>query len=133
MEGEDHHHAHRVRLQSQGRIPNPRVRADAACPRSGAHDAYLHLYGKKRILRSSYLYNPGNNIRLGTTYFMLVKRNYLKNVQREPHNTYLAIASYNWGISNIRRRILRRYNMQTLDGDQLLQIIDQRAPDETRN
>ena len=64
---------------------------------------------------------------------MLVKRNYLKNVQREPHNTYLAIASYNWGIGNIRRRILRRYNMQTLDGEQLLQIIDQRAPDDTRN
>ncbi|HBK78108.1 MAG TPA: hypothetical protein DDZ83_00200 [Nitrospinae bacterium] len=102
-------------------------------PRSGAHDAYLHLYGKKRILRASYLYNPGNNIRLGTTYFMLIKRNYLRRVQREPHNTYLAIASYNWGIGNIRRSILRRYNMQTLDGDQLLQIIDRRAPDETRN
>ncbi|MEE9274708.1 MAG: transglycosylase SLT domain-containing protein [bacterium] len=102
-------------------------------PRTGALDAYAAVHGRRRILPPAYLYDPRNNVELGAAYFSLIKRDYLKSVRREPHNTYLAIASYNWGIGNIRRVFLRGRGIRGLDGGRLLERILRGAPRETHD
>ena len=37
-------------------------------PRSAGIDAYNFLYKEKKLLSSRYLYNPSNNIKMGTAY-----------------------------------------------------------------
>jgi len=74
-------------------------------PKSGARDAYYHVYKKDRLLRSNYLYNPSNNIELGCGYIALLKFGYLKKVQGETKNDLCAICAYNTGAGNVARAI----------------------------
>lgn len=74
-------------------------------PRSGARDAYYHVYKKDKLLRSRYLYNPNNNIELGCGYIALLKFSYLKKISDEEKNDMCAICAYNTGAGNVARAI----------------------------
>ncbi len=101
-------------------------------PRAGAFDAYRRLSGRGDILSPGYLHNASNNIRLGIVYFGILKQEYLKKVRREPHTSYLAIASYQWGIGNVQSSILPALNLDSMDGPSLLKEILSRVPAATR-
>ncbi len=70
-------------------------------PRSGARDAYLHVYKKDRLLRAGYLYNPSNNIELGCGYIALLKYGYLKKIKNNTKNDLCTICAYNTGAGNV--------------------------------
>lgn len=79
-------------------------------PRSGGRDAYRFVYKVDRIPEVSYLYNPRNNIELGTAY-LRVLMNQFERVT-DPHCRRLCvIAGYNTGAGNVSRSFIGSTNL----------------------
>ena len=72
-------------------------------PTSGGRDAYYYVKGKDIAPKRDYLFNPDNNIELGTAYLNIIERNYLKNIQNPVSREYCTIAAYNTGSGNVLR------------------------------
>lgn len=79
-------------------------------PRSGGRDAYRYVYKVDKIPEMSYLYNPRNNIELGTAY-LRVLMNQFSQVE-DPHCRRLCvIAGYNTGPGNVSRSFIGSTNL----------------------
>lgn len=72
-------------------------------PKSAGVDTYKYLTGKNRILSSRYLYNPKNNILIGSTYLKILYTKYLKNIKNPKSRLYCTIAAYNTGAGNVSK------------------------------
>ncbi len=72
-------------------------------PGSGGRDASRELFGRPRVLAPSYLYDPGNNIEIGTVYLHLLYHRYMKAVADPESRLYCAISAYNTGPGNVAR------------------------------
>ncbi|MFV2005752.1 MAG: murein transglycosylase domain-containing protein [Gammaproteobacteria bacterium] len=89
---------------------NPMARSSAPAyglmqlvPGSGARDAYLMVYGIDKHLAPEYLYDPENNIELGTAYLHILSSRYLRSIENQTSRMYCAIAAYNTGTGNVSR------------------------------
>lgn len=71
-------------------------------PHSGGRHAYRFVYGKEWCPTRSYLFNPRNNIELGTAY-LRVLLNQFALVNDYDCRRLCAIASYNTGSGNVSR------------------------------
>lgn len=80
-------------------------------PRSAGVDTYQFLYGKKRLLSSSYLYNSKNNIKIGTAYLHILYYKYLRKIEDPQARLYCAIAAYNTGAGNVAKAFIGSYNI----------------------
>jgi soluble lytic murein transglycosylase-like protein len=87
---------------------NPRARSGAPAyglmqlvPEGGALEAYRMAHGKEEILTPEYLYDPKNNIELGSAYFSILKNRYMAEINDPTSRTYCAVAAYNAGASNV--------------------------------
>ena len=79
-------------------------------PKSGGADAYRYVYQKEWIPTQSYLFNPRNNIELGTAY-LRVLMNQFASVS-DPHCRRLCvIAGYNTGAGNVSRAFIGTTNL----------------------
>ena len=74
-------------------------------PRSGGADAYRFVYGKEEIPTRAFLFNPDNNIRLGTAY-LRVLFNQFGRVDNADCRRLCVIASYNTGAGNVSRAFI---------------------------
>ena len=72
-------------------------------PKSGALDAYLYVYGKRMLLDPEYLYDPDQNVELGSAYLALLQNRYLRHIDNPRSKELCAIAAYNTGASNVAR------------------------------
>ena len=72
-------------------------------PSSAALEAYEYIYKKKKLLPANYLYNPKNNIELGTAYLYKLRTHYFKNIHNRKSKNYCIIAAYNTGSGNINK------------------------------
>ncbi len=72
-------------------------------PTTAGVDAYEALYGKKRVVPPPYLYDPANNIKMGTKYIQIIRERYLRGVKDEQSLTYLTATAYNAGIGSLYR------------------------------
>ena len=72
-------------------------------PTSGALDAYLFVYGERMLLDPEYLYNPDQNVELGSAYLALLQNRYLRHIDNPRNKELCAIAAYNTGASNVAR------------------------------
>lgn len=72
-------------------------------PSNAGKDAARVLFGSPLILLPSFLYNPENNVNVGTTYFHLLKEEYTKGIKDEKSRFYIAIVGYNIGLRNVYR------------------------------
>lgn len=80
-------------------------------PKSGGFDAYRYVYGREWIPTKSYLFNPRNNIELGTAYLRILE-NQFSDV-KDPHCRRLCvIAGYNTGAGNVSRAFTGSTNLQ---------------------
>lgn len=70
-------------------------------PQSAGADVYNMLYGKKKILSPSYLYNSSNNIFIGSAYLHKLYYVYMKKIDNPISRLYCAIAAYNTGAGNV--------------------------------
>jgi LysM repeat protein len=87
---------------------NPRARSSTPAyglmqlvPHTGGREAYRKIYGQKQKLTSQYLYDPENNIELGTAYFSILKNRYMRSILDPTSRRYCAVAAYNAGASNV--------------------------------
>ena len=70
-------------------------------PGEGALEAYNAIHDKDKKLTPQYLYNPKNNIELGTTYYKILKTRYMGDIDNPVSRVYCAVAAYNAGASNV--------------------------------
>ncbi len=72
-------------------------------PASGGRDAYRRAKGSDQIPSRDYLFDPQNNIELGTAYLNVLTFNQLEKVANEVSREYCVIAAYNTGPGNLLR------------------------------
>lgn len=94
-------------------------------PASGARDAYLMVYGEDKLLEPEYLYDPENNIELGTAYLHILERRYLKHIENPTSRMYCSIAAYNTGAGNVCRAFRDDTSVR-----QAILIINQMSPNQ---
>ena len=100
-------------------------------PIYGAREAYHYVYGQDRLLSASYLYQPMNNIELGSAYLNLLIYKYFATESNPMKNLYLSVCGYNWGPSAINRKITSRYPTSSMSPERLYQLLRQSSPQET--
>jgi membrane-bound lytic murein transglycosylase C len=98
---------------------NPRARSRTPAyglmqlvPYTGGLEAYQKVYGKKRKLTSEYLYDPENNVELGTTYYSILRNRYMGAIVNPTSRTYCAVAAYNAGASNVGRAFIPKKSIK---------------------
>ncbi len=78
-------------------------------PRSGARDAYKFIYSKDKVVKEKYLYDPDNNIQLGTAYLHLLYYKRFKKIKDPEARTLATIAAYNAGANSVIRAFAGRF------------------------
>lgn len=101
-------------------------------PEHGANDAYKFLFKKDIVVPKDVLYNPRKNIELGAAYVHLLRNKYFGDVEDRSKNLYLTICAYNWGPTNMLKRIVDRYDIQKMNDAQLFSLLQKQTPDETK-
>jgi len=87
---------------------NPKARSHASAyglmqlvPHTAGREAYQRVYGQHRELTPQYLFDPHNNIELGTAYLHILKNSYLRSITDPLSRKYCAVAAYHAGPSNV--------------------------------
>lgn len=70
-------------------------------PTSGGRDAYRKVKGQDGIPSRDYLFDPQNNIELGTAYLHVLMYNQLDDVANTVSREYCVISAYNTGPGNV--------------------------------
>ena len=70
-------------------------------PKTAGADAYKMLYGTKKILSPSYLYNANNNILMGSAYLKKIYYGYMRKIKNPISRLYCTITAYNTGAGNV--------------------------------
>ncbi len=81
-------------------------------PKSGGRDAYNYVYKQDKIPTADFLYNPENNIQLGTGYLQLLMTRYFAGVTDPQCRMLCAIAAYNTGAGNVSRAFTGNTNIK---------------------
>lgn len=75
-------------------------------PRSAGRDVYQFLHGQDKLVSANYLYDPTNNIEMGTAYVHLLLNRYFRRVSDPENRMLCAIAAYNTGAGNVSRAFI---------------------------
>ena len=110
-------------------------------PRTAGKDAAKAIYGKSKLLKAKYLFNPENNIRVGAAYLHVLNYRYLKGIHNPESRLYCAIAAYNTGTANVAKAFIEQKSIQKaysrinqLEPSEVYDILATRLPyTETRN
>ncbi len=76
-------------------------------PTSGGREAYRKAKGKDVTPSREYLFDPANNVELGTAFLNVLMFNQLENVEHNVSREYCVIAAYNTGAGNVFRTFSR--------------------------
>ncbi len=76
-------------------------------PISGGRDAYRRAKGADQVPSPEYLFDPDNNIELGTAFLNVLAFNQLEQVTNPVSREYCVIAAYNTGPGNVLRTFSR--------------------------
>ena len=76
-------------------------------PTSGGREAYRRAKGKDVAPSRDYLFDPVNNVELGTAYLNVLTFSQLEDVDHNVSREYCVIAAYNTGPSNVFRTFSR--------------------------
>lgn len=88
---------------------NPMARSHVAyglmqlVPSSGGKDAYMYADKIDDEPTPEFLYNPDNNVRLGTAYLKILMERNFNNVKDKTNRMLCAIAAYNTGAGNVAK------------------------------
>lgn len=113
-------------------------------PTSGGREAYRRAKNEDVAPSKDYLFDPENNIELGTAYLSVLLYDQLRGVEDRTSRDYCVISAYNTGPSNVMRAFTdtqgkQRFNeglqrINRLDPSQVFQELRQKLPyAETRN
>lgn len=76
-------------------------------PTSGGREAYRKAKGQDVTPSRDYLFDPENNVELGTAYLNVLMFNQLEAVEHHVSREYCVISAYNTGPSNVFRTFSR--------------------------
>lgn len=85
----------------------PRLWTHAIGSTSGGREAYRKAKGQDVAPSRDYLFDPANNVELGTAYLNVLMFNQLEAVDHNVSREYGVIAAYNTGPSNVFRTFSR--------------------------
>ncbi|HXV67335.1 MAG TPA: transglycosylase SLT domain-containing protein, partial [Nitrospira sp.] len=68
---------------------------------SGGREAYRKAKGRDTIPSRDYLFDPENNIELGTAYLNVLSYNQLESIENSISREYCVISAYNTGPRNV--------------------------------
>lgn len=94
----------------RARSPIPAFGLMQLVPRTGARDAYKFLYAKDKIVKERYLYDPDNNIQLGTAYLHLLYFKRFKRIKNLEARQWATIAAYNAGADSVIRAFSGKFS-----------------------
>ena len=87
-------------------------------PSQAGRDAHKALFGTDKIVESEYLFDPENNLRMGTWYIKWLSKwwnNYekknFKRTSSKLKNEYFAISSYNQGMGTILNKAYKTHKL----------------------
>lgn len=72
-------------------------------PTTAGRDTFRKVKGYDHIPSKEYLFNPENNIELGTAYLNILEHQYLGAIQHPVTREYCTISAYNGGAGNVLR------------------------------
>lgn len=107
------------------RSPIPAYGLMQIVPRTAGKDAARKIYDKPKLLSPKYLYNPENNIRVGSAYLNVLYFHYLKGISNAESRLYCMIAAYNTGTVNVAKAFVRTAQMS-----KAIPVINQMTPSE---
>ncbi|TAJ09965.1 MAG: DUF3393 domain-containing protein [Nitrospirae bacterium] len=112
--------------------PSPTYGLMQLVPRAAARDAYNFLYKEDRVLDDEYLLDPAHNVELGAAYLRLLRKQLVGGLEAGDKQTSLLICAYKWGPANVQNKVLKQVRIQDLTDTQVLSLLAQRAPEDTR-
>lgn len=80
-------------------------------PKSGGRDAYRYVHKTDQIPSPEFLFDPDNNIQLGTGYFKLLLTTSFAKVKDARCRMLCAIAAYNTGAGNVSKAFIGTTNL----------------------
>lgn len=105
------------------RSPIPAYGLMQIVPRTAGKDASKKIYDKPKLLSPKYLYNPENNIKIGSAYLNLLYFQYLKGIANAESRLYCMIAAYNAGTVNVAKAFVSTAQMS-----KAVPVINQMSP-----
>ncbi len=97
-------------------------------PGSAGIDSTRFLFGRAKLLSSSYLYTPDKNIEVGTAYIHILNYRYLKHIKDPQSRMYCTIAAYNTGAGNVARSFIGNNNIKKAS-----RVINAKSPQQVYN
>ena len=70
-------------------------------PTTGGRDAYRRIFNEDGIPTKEFLFQPDNNIQMGTTFMDIMESNYFDRAEDDLTREYLIICAYNTGAGNV--------------------------------
>ncbi len=117
------------------RSPVPAYGLMQVVPQSAGLDATKLIYGKQKLLSSTYLYNAKNNINVGTAYIHILYYRYLKNIKNPESRLFCTIAAYNTGAGNVAKAFTGStnigkavYKINSMPPDKVYDHLQRRLP-----
>ena len=80
-------------------------------PKSGGRDAYRYVHKQDVIPSANFLFDPFNNVELGTGYLRLLMTTSFAKVKDSRCRMLCAIAAYNTGAGNVSRALIGSTNV----------------------
>ena len=118
---------------------NPRARSKVGAiglmqimPQFAGSEVLKAVTGKNVTPGTELLYDPAQNIMIGSTYLQLLRDQYFPNVKEDEKRIYLMTASYNWGPHRIKTAIKKGRLSEKLSSNEIFNRLQQIAPLETQ-
>lgn len=80
-------------------------------PKSGARDAFFFAHKKDSLVTGEYLFQPENNVELGTAYLTKLMTVEFRKVADPKSRVYCAISAYNTGPGNVAKAFTGKRNV----------------------
>lgn len=101
-------------------------------PQYGGREAHQYLFGKDRTPSKKDLFDPENNISLGTAYYHLLKTRHFSSEKQDDKKRLLALSAYNLGPTRVKK-IAEREARAGMTQDEFYAMLIRQVPKETRD
>ncbi len=102
-------------------------------PKFAGREAYIKIYGNDTVPTWKYLFLPENNIKLGSAYLSILRYRHFRDIHGEVKNRYVSICGYNWGPTAMRKKIVKKYPINSMSEGQVYSLLRRKAAKETRD
>lgn len=117
------------------RSPVPAFGLMQLVPSSGAREGYRYVYKRDRVVSDTFLYNPDNNVLLGTAFMNRLYYRYLQGIKNPESRQWAMVAAYNTGAGNVFRSFAGQYSRSRFGNrskwkETALREINRRSPEQ---